>query len=94
MNIDSTMQQANKFKTAVLQYIENDKNNGGNIQTTHQEGIISEILSENKYNVAIRGSIYIVSAREGLSLQVGDAVLVAIANGDFNKKWIDLKQPY
>lgn len=91
---DSTIQQAKKFKTAFLQYIDNDKNNGGNIQTTYQEGIISEILTGNKYKVMIRDSEYIIPSREGLTLVVGNAVLIAIANGDFNKKWIDLKQPY
>lgn len=66
------------------------------IQTTYKEGVITSlpVSGSNKYRVTINGEVFLVAPREGLILNVGDGVLIALANGDINKRWIDLKIPY
>lgn len=62
---------------------------------TYIEGSISQILTDNQYEVTlINGESYTLPCREGLSLAVGDIVLVAQVNGDINKRFIDCKRPY
>lgn len=62
---------------------------------THTEGIIKAVLTGNKYTVQlINGEIYDLPARQGLTLAVGNIVLVAQVNGDINKRFIDCIRPY
>lgn len=65
------------------------------IINTHIEGAIVGVLTENKYSVLlINGETYELPSRAGLTLSVGNAVLVAQVNGDINKRFIDCKRPY
>lgn len=59
--------------------------------------IEAKILSVNAditYNISYAENNYPnIKAREGLTLTVGDIVLVCVKNGNFSDKFIDLKRP-
>lgn len=62
---------------------------------THIEGAITNVLANNQYEVNLsNGETYTLPRREGLTLVVGDIVLVEQVNGDINKRFIDCKRPY
>lgn len=67
------------------------KNNA--IQKTHMEGYIKQVLGNDVYIVAINKVEYTISAREGMTLAIGDVVYVLLYNGNFSKKIIDFKKP-
>lgn len=58
------------------------------------EASIKTVNAGNTVNIDYNGEIYPnVKKREGLSLVVGDIVLVCIVNGNFSNKFVDLKRP-
>jgi len=65
------------------------------VLNTHMEGSIIEVLGNDRYKVKlINGETYELPSRAGLTLSVGNAVLVAQVNGDINKRFIDCIKPY
>lgn len=58
------------------------------------EGKIVSINEDGKYTVRINGEDETLSARSGLTLLVGEVVLVCVPNGNESFKFIDLKRPY
>lgn len=58
------------------------------------EAVIETDNGDGTYNIEYNGQILNdIKSREGLSLVVGDVVLVCIVNGNFSNKFIDLKRP-
>lgn len=65
------------------------------VLNTYIEGAIIGVLENDIYNVLlINGETYELPARQGLTLSVGNAVLVSQVNGDINKRFIDCIKPY
>ena len=65
------------------------------VMNTHTEGVVKTVLGNNKYSVQLtNGETYDLYARQGLTLSVGNIVLVAQVNGDINKRFIDCIRPY
>lgn len=65
------------------------------INKTHMEGRIKALPSNGseKYIVIINGEDYLIPPRQGLTLNVGDVVVITLYNGDSNRKFIDMKRP-
>lgn len=58
------------------------------------EAKIETINNDGTYNIEWNGAILNnVKARNGLTLNVSDIVLVCVVNGNFSNKFIDLKRP-
>ena len=55
------------------------------------EGKIASII-DDIHTVMVSGTEITVKAREGLSLSEGDIVLICVPNGDYSKKFIDVKR--
>lgn len=59
------------------------------------EGKIVDVKdTDGVCTVKINGENSDIKYRDGLSLSVGDVVLVLVVNGDYSRKFIDLKRPY
>ncbi|MDI9215994.1 hypothetical protein [Clostridium tertium] len=58
------------------------------------EGKIVAVNSDSTYNVKINGDTEKLKARQGLTLNVNDVVLVLVPNGNTSFKFIDIKRPY
>lgn len=58
--------------------------------------IEGKIVSINSgvYTVKINGEDETLSARSGLTLSVGEVVLICVPNGNTSFKFIDMKKPY
>lgn len=58
------------------------------------EAKIETVNADGTYNIEWNGTVLNnVKARNGLTLNVGDIVLVCVVNGNFSNKFIDLKRP-
>ena len=58
------------------------------------EASIVKVNDNALYDIEFTDKIYPnIKAREGLTLLVGDIVLVCVVNGNFSNKFIDLKRP-
>lgn len=86
---------ANILIDAMKTHSKNEVQNNA-IQRDYIEGFITALPSNgsNIYTVMINNEEYQVPTRDGLVLNVHDIVIIALFNGDFNKKWIDLKRPW
>lgn len=58
------------------------------------EGKITTVNGDGTYTVKINGEDETLSARSGLTLAVGEVVLICVPNGNTSFKFIDLKRPY
>lgn len=86
---------ANILIDAMKTHSKNEVQNNA-IQRDYIEGFITALPSSgsNIYTVMINNEEYQVPTREGLNLVLHDIVIIALCNGDFSKKWIDLKRPW
>lgn len=58
------------------------------------EAKVETVNGNGTYNVEWNGKVLNnIKARNGLTLNVGDIVLVSVVNGNFSNKFIDLKRP-
>jgi hypothetical protein len=58
------------------------------------EASITKNNGNSTYNLIYNDSPLLnIKARQGITLQVGDIVLVCVVNGNFSNKFIDLKRP-
>lgn len=91
----SITKQAQRLVDLMATHGESAVNNSA-ITRTHMEGTISAIPTDgtNIYQVLINGEIYKIPAKAGLSLSVGNIVIIQLFNGNINKKWIDCVRPW
>lgn len=58
------------------------------------EAKIETVNEDGTYDIEFQETVLKnIKAREGLTLNVGDIVLVTIVNGNFSNKFIDCKRP-
>ena len=60
----------------------------------YTEGVITAINLDETYNIRINNEISTLYAREGLSLQVNDIVMILVINNNYSQKIIDFVRPY
>ena len=58
------------------------------------EGVVIEGNLDGTYNIRINNEISTLYAREGLSLQVNDIVMILVINNNYSQKIIDFVRPY
>lgn len=58
------------------------------------EGVITEDNLDGTYDVRINNEISTLYAREGLSLQVNNIVMILVINNNYSQKLITMKRPY
>jgi len=62
---------------------------------THITGVITVVNGDGTVNVTHNEEVLPdIPIRAGLSLSVGQIVLIALVNGDLNQKFVDLVRPY
>jgi len=91
-NISNELKLQQKILESVNILI-NEKNKEQKHNRT-EEGIITEVISSDTYNVNIKSNVYQIKTINSETYNVGDSILVLILNNNFSKKVIVGKNPF